>query len=62
MLRGGQRRRWRLRRVRMGEDHNAVQEQLESEPLTDSDSEEESQEVESEYGDHEGPRDVLQRP
>jgi hypothetical protein len=39
------------RRVRMGEDRDAVQEDLQSESSTDSDREEESEEMESDYED-----------
>jgi hypothetical protein len=39
------------RQVRMGEDRDVVKEELQSEPSTNSDSEEESKEVESEYED-----------
>jgi hypothetical protein len=39
------------RRVEMGKDHDAIQVELQLEPSTDSVSEEESEEVESEYED-----------
>jgi hypothetical protein len=39
------------RRVRMGEDRGAIQEELQSESSTDCDSEEELEEVKSEYED-----------
>jgi hypothetical protein len=37
--------------VQMGEDHDVMQEELQSKPSIDSDGEEESKEVESEYED-----------